>query len=149
MKHLFSKSKSRGEQGDEEDVDTQPKTLAEMIEATKDRKFSSLASARYQSWDCVALESSPTNSWANSWAEMLNNWADLAYQGDWEELLRMGIEKPVLINLRRLQKRIGPGGAQGRPPAGYTALHQAAWHGAPVEIVQALINLGARRTYSI
>jgi hypothetical protein len=143
MKHLFTKSKSKGAQKDEEDVDTQPKTLADMIEATKKHKVN-IDSSRYQSWDCVAVESSSTNSWAM----MLNKWADLAYQGDWEELLRMAIETPDLINSRRLQKRIGPG-AQGRPPAGYTALHQAAWHGVPVEIVQALINLGAHRTHFI
>lgn len=61
----------------------------------------------------------------------------------------MGTETPFLINSRRLQKRIGAGGAQSRPSAGYTALHQAAWHGARVEVVQALINLGTHRTYPI
>ena len=75
----------------------------------------------------------------------LNDWADLAYKGDWEGLLSTGLTSPGLVNSRRLQKEIGPGGVQRRPSAGFTALHQAAWHGAPVEIVQALINLGARR----
>lgn len=144
MEHLFSKRKPRGAQQNDGDIGVQPKTLADMIEATKEHK-DNMTSARDQSWDCVTLESSFTNSWVR----MLNKWADLAYQGDWEELLRMVTETPVLINSRRLQKRIGAGGAQCRPSAGYTALHQAAWHGAPVEVVQALINLGAHRTYPI
>jgi len=138
MKYLLAQRWSGGAQKDEGDADSQPKTLADMTEATKKREVN-ITSARRQSWDCVTLESSFTNIWAS----MLNKWADLAYQGDWEGLLRM--ETPVLINSRRLQKQIGSGVAQGRPPGGYTALHQAAWHGAPVEIVQALINLGARR----
>jgi len=143
MKHFFSKMKSRQTQRDEGDVDAQPKTLAGVMEATKEHKVN-LARVRNQTWDCVTLDS----SYKDSWALTLNTWADLAYQGKWEELLKMGTETPVLINSRRLQKRIGPG-AQGRPPGGYTALHQAAWHGAPVEIVQALINLGANRMYPI
>ena len=142
MEHLFSKRVSRGTQKDEGDLGLQPKTLADMIEATKEYKDNT-ASARSQTWDCVVLESTLTNDRVS----VQNKLADLAYQGDWEELLRMAIETPRLINSRRLQKKIAPGGAQGRPPAGYTALHQAAWHGAPVEIVQALINLGAHRMY--
>jgi len=152
MEHLISKSKSKGSNRDEEEVDAQPKALAEMIEATKECRVK-IASARYH-WDCVVLESLSTDTWV----ETLNKWADLAYKGDWEGLLRMGVKWanlaykgdseglgiglkwPVLINSRRLQNRIGPGGAHARPSAGFTALHQAAWHGAPVEIVQALIN---------
>ena len=141
MEYLFSKMKFTGAQKDAGDIGFQPKTLADMIEATKQHK-NSTASAR---WDCVAFESTRTNGWDSAQSK----WADLAYQGDWEELLRMAIETPGLINSRRLQKRIAPGSAQVRSPAGYTALHQAAWHGAPVEIVQALINLGAHRTYPI
>ena len=144
MKHLFSKGRSRWAQTDEGDVDSQTKTLVDILEATKEHKANK-DKAQYKKWDCVALESSTTNSWNR----MINNWADFAHQGNWEELLRMGIETPDLINSRRLQKRIGPGGEQGRPPAGYTALHQAAWYGADVEIVLALINLGANRAYPI
>jgi hypothetical protein len=144
MKHLFSKKGSKLAQKDEGDVDVQPKKLADVVEATKKYKANT-PSLRDQSWDCVALES----SYKYSWSLMLNTWADLAYEGKWENLLKMGNETPALINSRRLQKRVGPGGTQGRPPAGFTALHQAAWHGAPVEIVQALINLGANRTYPI
>ncbi len=107
----------------EGDVGVQPKTLADMIEATKEHKVN-IASARDQSWDCVTLKSSFTNSWAR----MLKKWADLAYQGNWEELLRMGIQTPVLINSRRLQERIGAGGAQGRPSAGYTVIHHSLGH---------------------
>lgn len=141
MKHLFSKSKSKRANKDEEEADTQPKTLAELVEATRVET----ASSRYQSWDCVALEHLPTTNWAKA----LNEWADLAYKGDWEGLLRTGLERSTLINSRRLQKQIGPGGTQRRPSAGFTALHQAAWHGAPVEIVQALINLGAHRAHRL
>jgi hypothetical protein len=138
---MNSKSKSKGAHQDEEEEEAQPQTLQEIIEATKEWKSKS-ANARYKTWDCMALESSCRDSHVKT----LNTWADLAYKGDWEGLLRMGVESPSLINSRRLQKRIGPGGAQSRPTAGYTALHQAAWHGAPVEVVQALIDLGAHRT---
>ena len=144
MEHLFSKRKSTTAQKDEGEVGLQLKTLEDMIEATKEHK-NNTASARHQTWDCVTLESTFTNSRAS----VQNKWADLAYQGNWEELLRMAIKTPGLINSRRLQTQITPGSAQGRSPAGYTALHQSAWHGAPVEIVQALINLGAHRTYPI
>lgn len=144
MKHLFSKGRSRWAQTDEGGVDSQPKTLVDILEATKEHKANN-DRARYKKWACVALESSTTNSWNR----MVNKWAPFAHQGNWEELLRMRIETPDLINSRRLQKRIGPGGGQGRPPAGFTALHQAAWYGAPVEIVLALINLGANRAYPI
>lgn len=135
MTHLFSKNKAKGGNQDEDEVDAQPMTLKEMIEATKGHRVDT----RYSTWDCVALESSFTNTWAKT----LNKWANLAYKGDWEGLLRMGIKWPDLINSRRLHKRMS---APARPSAGYTALHQAAWHGAPVEIAQALIDLGAHRT---
>ena len=137
MKHLLSKSKAEGGNQDEEEVDTRTMTLEDLIEATKGHTVMKVSS-QYQLWDCIALESSSTNHWAKT----LNKWADLAYQGDWEGLLSVGLESPVLINSRRLQKRIG---VPARPSAGYTALHQAAWHGASAEIVQALVNLGAHR----
>lgn len=35
-----------------------------------------------------------------------------------------------------------------KDPSGYTPIHQAAWHGASVEEVQRLLNLGAWRTQS-
>ena len=142
INHTIFKSKSKRAHQDEENGETQPMTLAEVIEATKEAGVK-IANEGYQIWGCVVFESAFTDGTVKA----LARWADLAYKGDWEELLRMGLESPGLIDSRRLQKEIGPGGAHSRPLAGYTALHQAAWHGAPVEIVQALINLGAHRAY--
>jgi len=48
----------------------------------------------------------------------------------------MGDSQPTLVNTTNpLSER--PGGS------GYTILHQAAWHGAPVEVLQSLISRGA------
>jgi hypothetical protein len=78
-------------------------------------------------------------------------WSDAAYRGDWEALFRIAVRGSWdfaygrFANCTRLLRN--PQGA--RTPSRYTALHQAAWHGAPVNIVQGLIELGASRGYSV
>src|SRR5258708_8599230 len=114
MNHPFSKSKAEGGDQDSKEVDAQPMTLTEMIEATKGQKLERVIS-RYQSWDCVAIESSSTTSWAKT----LNDWADLAYKGCWEGLLRMVMGSPGPVTSRRLQT---PTGAHTRPSSVYHSL---------------------------
>ena len=58
--------------------------------------------------------------------------ADAARNGHWPQLL--GLLDTRSVNLVRL------GGAEGFAP-----LHQVAWHGAPVEVAQRLVELGAWR----
>lgn len=62
--------------------------------------------------------------------------ADLSKAGDWERVLAL-LTQNVLLTPNRWR------------PTGtslYTPLHQAAWHGAPVEVVERLLELGAWRT---
>jgi hypothetical protein len=69
---------------------------------------------------------------------------DAAYMGDWGTLLkvtRFAIRR--FANCTRL--RPNPDSKTPWRPSSYTALHQAAWHGAPIEIVQGLIELGSSR----
>jgi len=54
----------------------------------------------------------------------------LAFQGDWDALLTILRKEPRLVNLLSESK-------------GYTPLHQAAWHGASMEVIGALLSLGA------
>lgn len=64
--------------------------------------------------------------------------ADLAYAGNWADLLPILRRNPTLTNTPSEQK-------------GYTVLHQAAWHGASLNVVGELLALGADRglrTYS-
>lgn len=56
--------------------------------------------------------------------------AKLAYAGKWEELLELLTEHPHLIN-------------SASENSGYTTLHQAAWHGADVQVIGSLLSLGA------
>lgn len=62
--------------------------------------------------------------------------ADLAKAGQWVDLITLLKER---LDLHPNMWR--PGGT-----SLYTPLHQAAWHGAPVEVVAELIGLGAFRT---
>lgn len=60
--------------------------------------------------------------------------ADAARNGDWDRVLAM-ITEPEYANSTRL------GG-----PSGFAPLHQAAWFGAPAEVADCLVALGAWRT---
>lgn len=65
-----------------------------------------------------------------------NSLADAARDGNWSLVLAM-LDKDRTLSPNQWR------------PAGlslYTPLHQAAWHGAPVEVVQRLLDLGAWRT---
>ena len=55
---------------------------------------------------------------------------ELAYLGNWSALLRVLEADPGHVN-------------SFREPNQYTPLHQAAWHGAPTDVVGALLRLGA------
>ena len=56
----------------------------------------------------------------------------LSRQGDWDQVLPLLRAQPALVNAAT-------------EPKGYTALHQAAWHGASLEVVGELLALGADR----
>lgn len=58
--------------------------------------------------------------------------AKFAYNGQWADLTALLRHKPDLVN------NAGPG-------KGYTPLHQAAWHGADLSLVGALLKAGASR----
>jgi hypothetical protein len=58
--------------------------------------------------------------------------AKLAYTGQWKSVLALLRKKPDLVNAASAEK-------------GYTPLHQAAWHGAALRVIQALLVLGANR----
>lgn len=66
-------------------------------------------------------------------AKRLDAIADVARDGKWDEVLRLAPKTGV--NVWR------PGGT-----SFFTPLHQAAWHGAPADVVERLIALGAWRT---
>ena len=55
---------------------------------------------------------------------------ELAYKGEWEDLLTLLCRQPELVNAAS-------------EPNGYTPLHQAAWHGASPSVVGELLALGA------
>lgn len=57
----------------------------------------------------------------------------LSHQGGWDEVLPLLRTQPDLVNA-------------GTEPKGYTALHQAAWHGASLAVVGELLALGADRS---
>ena len=62
--------------------------------------------------------------------------ADAAKGAAWSRVFALLSERERWVNSTRL------GG-----PALYAPLHQAAWHGAPVEVAERLISLGAWRTH--
>lgn len=82
-------------------------------------------------WDGVTLRSS-YNSWVLEGRDRL---ADAAKYGDWPTVFDVLERHGDWINGTRV------GGI-----SGYTPLHQAAWHGAPTDVVLRLIDLGAWRT---
>jgi hypothetical protein len=61
---------------------------------------------------------------------MQDQLASLAYNGQWDSVLSLLRQRPDLANATSAGK-------------GYTALHQAAWHGADVPVIGALLALGA------
>ncbi|MFB7470433.1 ankyrin repeat domain-containing protein [Kitasatospora sp. NPDC056184] len=61
--------------------------------------------------------------------------SDAAHRGDWTGVLAAVEEAPNLINARRVGGR-----------SGWAPLHQAAWHNAPIEVVERLLAAGAWRT---
>ncbi|GAA1979778.1 ankyrin repeat domain-containing protein [Kitasatospora viridis] len=61
--------------------------------------------------------------------------ADAAYRGDWHAVLTAVDATPELANSRRVGGR-----------SGWTPLHQAAFHGAPVAVAEQLLAAGAWRT---
>jgi len=103
-------------------------------------------------WDCVVHEA----VLRRDLVEARSEWTEAAYHFDWEKLFRLAlhsvwpyIDSPTkLINTTRLQRTKSITSGNGRPLSGFTALHQAAWHGAPVEVVQGLLDLGAYRTFT-
>ncbi|MFJ1791104.1 hypothetical protein [Kitasatospora griseola] len=65
----------------------------------------------------------------------LDQASDAAYRGDWPAVLAAVAKSPDLANTRRTGGR-----------SGWTPLHQAAWHGAPPEVVHQLLDAGGWRT---
>lgn len=63
--------------------------------------------------------------------------ADAAKAGDWGTVMSMIVSDSQAVNVNQWR----PGGG-----SWFTVLHQAAWHGAPIEIVAALTERGALRT---
>ena len=85
----------------------------------------------HATWDGVTLRTT-YQDWI---VERRDQLADAARAGDWPAVLRQLGTRREWVNATRL------GGA-----SGYAALHQAAWHGAPVDAVTRLVELGAWRT---
>lgn len=63
---------------------------------------------------------------------MQDQLAGLAYNGQWKDVLALLAQRPDLANAVSSGK-------------GYTPLHQAAWHGADLSVIGALLALGADR----
>jgi hypothetical protein len=66
---------------------------------------------------------------------MQDQLAGLAYNGQWKDVLALLGQQPDLANAASAGK-------------GYTPLHQAAWHGAELPVIGALLALGADRRLS-
>lgn len=82
-------------------------------------------------WECVTSKDVYKASHVLERDEL----ADSARNYDWKRMIEILEKDPSLINMTRLD------GSTGRTP-----LHQSAHGGAPAEIVQKLLNLGAWRT---
>lgn len=98
-------------------------------------------------WDCVAHET----VLRKGIVEKRSEWTEAAYHFDWEKLFGLALQDScptTLINTTRLQRTENITSGNGRPLSGFTALHQAAWQGAPVEVVQGLLDLGAYSTFT-
>ncbi|WP_380282147.1 ankyrin repeat domain-containing protein [Kitasatospora purpeofusca] len=61
--------------------------------------------------------------------------SDAAHRGDWTGVLAAVEKWASLVNARRVGGR-----------SGWAPLHQAAWHDAPIEVVERLLEAGAWRT---
>ena len=83
-------------------------------------------------WDGTTQESTLGESVARARHAL----ADAARRGDWPKVFRLFSRNKQWINATR------PGGS-----AWYAPLHQAAWHGAPVAVVERLVGLGGWRTH--
>jgi len=76
-----------------------------------------------------------------------NVYADALYRGDWNKVMEILVKEQgdiVLadwVNLPRLNKPKAERDPN-KQPTGYRALHQAAYHNAPLEIVDALVQMG-------
>ncbi|KAF8536865.1 hypothetical protein BDD12DRAFT_982502 [Trichophaea hybrida] len=84
------------------------------------------------------------------YAQLRQNFAENAYMGNWKRLLELLVEANQVhrqwwINCIR-PVTIGQDKWEDYVPSGYTPLHQAAWHGAPVHVIETLIQHGAWRT---
>lgn len=84
-------------------------------------------------WDGVL----DAQSYSTEWQKTCHAYINAAKAGDWPTIFRLldDANKARLVNSAR------PGGK-----AWYTALHHAAYNGAPVEIVERLVGLGAWRS---
>ncbi|MFD8597846.1 ankyrin repeat domain-containing protein [Kitasatospora sp. NPDC059646] len=82
-------------------------------------------------WDGVAER----GQYKEAYQAQLDEVADAAYRGDWPALVAVVEKSPGLANTRRTGGR-----------SGWAPLHQAAWHGAPPEVVRQLLRAGAWRT---
>lgn len=82
-------------------------------------------------WECVTSKSAYKESHVLERTEL----ADAARDYDWKRMIEILEKDPSLINVTRLEGSTG-----------YTPLHRCAHGGAPAEIVQKLLNLGAWRT---
>lgn len=82
-------------------------------------------------WDGVTRR----ESYSAQVLQVRDGLADAARDGDWAEVCDLLGRHPEWINSGRV------GGA-----SGYTPLHQAAWLGAPAEVAERLVAMGAWRT---
>jgi len=82
-------------------------------------------------WDGVTLRSS-YSGWVLEGRDQL---ADAAKAGDWQTVFDVLGRQRDWVN-----------GARVGGTSGYAPLHQAAWHGAPTDVVLRLVELGAWRT---
>lgn len=97
---------------------------------------------RIFNWECGLTD----EHMAEGYVAECNKWSEAASQGDWCKVLEIAAEEPDCMeryaNITRYHRSpIDPS----HPPSGYTVLHQAASHNAPVEVVKALIELGSFR----
>ncbi|PWI18246.1 hypothetical protein DI272_31965 [Streptomyces sp. Act143] len=80
------------------------------------------------------------DSLKDEYAARRHRLADAARDADWATVFGVLDEVRAKVNAHWVNSaRLGG-------PSGYTPLHQAAWHGAPADVVQRLLALGAWRT---
>jgi hypothetical protein len=113
----------------------------------------------YRSLDRDKEQNECTATFLTIWFELspdfLCRWSDAAYEGRWDDLFRIALRSKWDFGIGRYANSFPLCASEteagiGNEPARkhhYAALHQAVWHGAPVEIVQGLIDLGASRRF--